>query len=280
MLGAIIGDIVGSRFEFDNYRATDFDLFTEDSTFTDDTVCTVAVAQWLIISGEKGITSAGRFASTLKSWCLKYPNESYGASFAKWIASPKEEPKPYNSFGNGAAMRISPVGLYFHELEDTLVYSDMVTGVTHNHPEGIKGARVVAEIMHSIRRFGANKKEIREIAEGKYGYDLSANCDEIRATNQFDETCQVTVPQAITAFLESSDFESSIRLAVSLGGDSDTIAAITGSIAEVFYADISHDLIREAMIRLPEEIRDVVYEFYRILYINNPVVFGEIYNNL
>ncbi|WP_010416091.1 ADP-ribosylglycohydrolase family protein [Anaerophaga thermohalophila] len=279
MIGAIIGDIVGSRFEFNNYRETDFELFTPESTFTDDTVCTTAVAEWIIQSSQKGVTSGERFAGILKDWCLRYPNESYGAQFSRWIASPEPFPKPYNSFGNGAAMRISPVGCYFSSLDSVYTASDMVTGVTHNHPEGMKGARAVAELMFLARR-GATKKELKHLAEEKYKYDLSASCDEIRVTNEFDETCQVTVPQAITAFLESDDFESAIRLAVSVGGDSDTIAAITGGIAETFYKDISHELIGAAMARLPEDIRSVIYEFYEFLYLNDPITFGDIFNNL
>lgn len=279
MIGAIIGDIVGSRFEFDNYRKTDFELFTLESDYTDDTVTTIATAHWLIMAGEKGITSGGRYADTLKDWCLKYPNESYGANFGRWIASPEVIPKPYNSFGNGAAMRISPVGDYFTPLDDALYYSDMATEVTHNHPEGMKGARAVVHAMN-LAQHGATKAEIKSEIEKVYKYNLSESCADIRAVNEFDETCQVTVPQAIIAFLESRDFESSIRLAVSLGGDSDTIAAITGGISEVFYRDISHDLIREVMIRLPEEMKDILTSFYAILASKNEDVFGDIANNM
>lgn len=279
MLGAIIGDIVGSRFEFNNYRGTKFKLFTVDSTFTDDTVCTIAVADWLLFSGEKGITSGERFASMLKSWCLQYPNESYGASFLRWIASPENVPPPYNSFGNGAAMRISPIGCYFRDLEETMEYSDMVTEVTHNHPEGLKGARAVSEAMFLARR-GATKEKIKNTIEEKYQYDLSATCSEIRDKNEFNETCQVTVPQAFSAFLESHDFESAIRLAVSIGGDSDTIAAITGGLAEVFYKDIPHDLIREAIIRLPVKMQEVLFDFYELISKKDYKTFGWIYNNM
>lgn len=273
MIGAIIGDIVGSRFEFNNYRATDFEFFTEDSTFTDDTVCTIAVAHWILVSSERGVTSADRFATTLKEWCNKYPDESYGTRFSQWIASPKDLPEPYNSFGNGAAMRISPVGDYFTCLEDALQYSDMVTGVTHNHSEGLKGARAVVEAM-SLARKGARKEEIKSKIERTYGYELSASCATIRAHNQFDETCQVTVPQAIVAFLESRDFEDAIRLAVSIGGDSDTIAAITGGLAEVFYKDIPPAFVEEAKKRLPQEMQVILRDFYRKLSGNDETAFG------
>lgn len=276
MIGAIIGDIVGSRFEFNNYRATDFELFTEKSKFTDDTVCTIAVAHWILVSSERGVTSAGRFATMLKEWCNKYPNESYGARFSKWIASPEPLPEPYNSFGNGAAMRISPVGDYFSSLDDTLHSSDMVTGVTHNHPEGIKGARAVAEAMFLARK-GVGKEEMKSTIERTYGYDLSASCKTIRTYNQFDETCQVTIPQAIIAFLESRDFEDAIRLAVSIGGDSDTIAAITGGLAEVYYKNIPPAFIHEVKARLPEEMQEVLRDFYRKLSSNDEETFGGVF---
>lgn len=276
MIGAIIGDIVGSRFEFNNYRATDFELFTEESTFTDDTVCTIAVAHWLLVSSERGVTSAERFATMLKKWCNKYPNESYGARFSQWIASPAKQPAPYNSFGNGAAMRISPVGDYFSSLDDTLHYSDMVTGVTHNHPEGIKGARAIAEAIFLARK-GVGKDEMKSTIERTYGYDLSASCQTIRAHNQFDETCQVTVPQAIVAFLESRDFEDAIRLAVSIGGDSDTIAAITGGLAEVYYKDIPPEFVDEVKERLPQEMQKILRDFYLSLSAKDKDTYGGVF---
>lgn len=170
-------------------------------------------------------------------------------------------------------MRISPVGDYFTCLEDALQYSDMVTGVTHNHPEGLKGARAVVEAM-SLARKGARKEEIKSKMERIYGYDLSTGCDAIRAHNQFDETCQVTVPQAIVAFLESRDFEDAIRLAVSLGGDSDTIAAITGGLAEVFYKDIHPAFVDEVKGILPQEMQVILRDFYRKLSGNDEVTYG------
>ncbi len=197
----------------------------------------MAVVHWILVSSECGLTSAERFTTTLKEWCNKYPDESYGIRFPQWISSLESMPEPYNSFGNVAAMRISQVGNYFTCLEDALQYSDMVTGVTHNHPEGLKGARSAVEAMFLAGK-GARNKEIKSTIERTCGCDLTASCDTIRAHNQFDETCQVIVPKAVIAFLESRDFEDTIRLAVSIGGGSDTIAAITGGLAEVFYKKI------------------------------------------
>jgi ADP-ribosylglycohydrolase len=275
MIGSIIGDIVGSRFEFHNHRSTKFELFHEDSKFTDDTVCTIAVADWIIKSGEKGITSPARFASILQEWCKKNPYESYGASFIKWI----DNLKPYNSYGNGAAMRISPVGDYFITKDDVIYYSDMATGVSHNHPEGIKGARAIAYAIW-LARSGNTKAVIKQAIEESFNYDMNFTCDEIRETYKFNETCQGTVPQALVAFFESTDFESAIRLAVSIGGDSDTIACIVGGIAEAFYKDIPHDFIRETVIRLPEDMKSVLYEFYDIISVVHPQVYEGIYDKL
>lgn len=275
MIGAIIGDVVGSRFEFNNHRSTKFKLFTENSFFTDDTVCTIATAEWIKQTDDYGLPSAKRYEALLRKWCLKYPNESYGGMFLRWLAS--ENPKPYNSFGNGAGMRISPIGDIYGNLDAVLEYSDMVTGVTHNHPEGLKGARAIAHAQF-MGREGKSKAEIKTTIEKVYDYDLSAKCDEIRAVNVFDETSPVTVPQAIIAFLESTDFESAIRLAISIGGDSDTIAAMTGGIAECFYQEIPRRMIFETMSRLPEEIRAVVYDHYHKLRLEQPAIFSDLYD--
>lgn len=275
MIGSIIGDIVGSRFEFHNHRDTKFELFHEDSKFTDDTVCTIAVADWIIKSGEKGITSPARFASILQEWCKKYPYESYGASFLKWI----DNPKPYNSYGNGAAMRIAPAGDYFVTKEELYSNVELVTGVSHNHLEGIKGAKAVALSVWMVRN-GASKENIRTAIEKEFEYDMNFTCDEIRETYKFNETCQGTVPQALVAFFESTDFESAIRLAVSIGGDSDTIACIVGGIAEAYYKDIPHDFIRETVIRLPENMKSILYQFYEILSLMHPQTYESIYDNM
>lgn len=257
MIGAIIGDIAGSRFEFNNHRDKKFKLFTHESDFTDDTVCTVAVADWILKSADHGITCAERFASILQSWCKRYPGRGYGTHFLQWI----EKPKRYNSMGNGAAMRISPVGDYFSVLPNLDYYSDMVTGVSHNHPDGLKGARAIANAIWFARN-GASKADIHTNITKEFGYDLSFTCNSIRKTNEFNETCPVTVPQAIVAFLESSDFEDAIRNAISIGGDSDTIAAMAGSIAEAYYKKIPRSLIREVLIRVPAEVEAVIEEFY------------------
>ncbi|HEY3373225.1 MAG TPA: ADP-ribosylglycohydrolase family protein [Prolixibacteraceae bacterium] len=257
MIGAIIGDIVGSRFEFNNYRGTDFELFHNESRFTDDTVCTMAVIDWIVNVNEWGPGASAKFALVLKSWCKRYPMGDYGTMFRKWI----ENPIPYNSFGNGAAMRVSPVADYFASIEDLLLGVDVITSVSHNHPEGLKGAKATAmAIWHA--RHGSGKKEIRQMVEEQFNYGLNFTCDQIRKTNHFNETCQVTVPQAMVAFLESDDFESAIRLAVSIGGDSDTIAVITGSVAEPYYG--VPEWMKEAAIeRLPPEMRELVVEFYK-----------------
>ncbi|MCX6222475.1 MAG: ADP-ribosylglycohydrolase family protein [Bacteroidia bacterium] len=251
MIGAIIGDIVGSRFEFNNHRSTRFELFAPESRFTDDTVCTVAVADWLLHSRDS-------FTPFLQGWCIKYPMWDYGAMFRGWI----HNPVPYDSFGNGAAMRISPVGDWCANGFNPFVEMvKSVTAVSHDHPEGLKGAEVIACVIQ-MAWLGASKKHIRSCVE-RYGYDLNFTCASIRRTNQFNETCQVTVPQAIVAFLESKDFESAIRLSVSIGGDSDTIAAIAGGIAEAYYQSIPDRLIFEARDRLPGEMLNIIDEFYK-----------------
>ena len=257
MLGAIIGDIIGSRFEFENRLSTDFELFTSDCAFTDDTVCTIATADALL----KNIP----FEKSLRHWCRKYPNPkgSYGGSFRIWIHSP--DPKPYHSFGNGSAMRVSPCGRWSKDRETVLKYARMSAECTHNHPEGIKGAMAIADCIYQAGQSYGSKEMIRNLASDEYGYDLNMTCDSIRRTNKFNETCQVTVPQAIVCFLESHDFENAVRLAVSVGGDSDTIAAMTGSIAEAFYGNIPKDILTTALTYLPNEMLDVVYDFYRFL---------------
>jgi len=249
-IGAIIGDIVGSRFEFNNHRSTKFDLLTEDCSFTDDTVCTIAVADWLM-NPLKGI------AETMRYWCRKFPNPAggYGGSFRNWVFS---DAGPYNSFGNGAAMRVSPCAWFSDDRNVVLEKARLSAACTHDHPEGIKGAMCIADcIFHA--RTGSGKKDIENLVT-EYGYDLGMPCNSIRKTNTFNETCQVTVPQAIVCFLESDDFESAIRLAISIGGDSDTIAAITGSIAEAYYGIPDH-IISSALEYLPQEFIDVLSNF-------------------
>ncbi len=250
MLGAIVGDVVGSIYEFDNHRSKDFPLFSSRSAFTDDTVLTVALAE-AILSGQE-------YAHLMRLYGMRYPGAGYGGMFRRWLVDPGMG--PYNSFGNGAAMRISPAGWAYDTLELTLDRARKFTEVTHNHPEGVKGAQVTAGAIW-LARHRASKQDIRAWVEEKAGYDLSRTCDEIRPVYVFNETCQGTVPEALTAFLESTDFEDAIRLAVSLGGDTDTLACITGAVAEAFYGGVPDRIAREALSRLDPAILVVVRRF-------------------
>ena len=238
MLGAILGDIVGSPYEFDhnNYKHKDFPLLSEKSHFTDDTVMTVAVAVGLIDG--KGLPERTFCAvqHEMRFWGCEYPHAGYGGMFRRWLHA--ENPKPYGSFGNGSAMRVSAAGWLFDTLDKTLEMAKVTAEVTHNHPEGIKGAQATAAVIF-----------------------LARTCDEIRPTYHHVETCQETVPEAIIAFLESVSFEDALRNAVSLGGDSDTLACITGGIAEAFYG-MPQELRDETLKRLPEDIREG-YELFR-----------------
>lgn len=259
MLGAIIGDIAGSKYEFNNRRSKEFTLLADDCYFTDDTVCTIATMDWLL-KGAK-LTGNDSYAYILQSWCLKYPEpkRSYGGSFHNWFNSPN--PQPYNSFGNGAAMRVSPVGVYFNNVKNILDYAEATAVVSHNHPEGIKGAQAVALAVY-LAKSGNGMKEIKSKIRAAFKYNLNMTCTKLQETNMFDETCQGTVPQAIVAFLESTGFEDAIRNAISIGGDSDTIAAITGGIAEAKYG-IPEELKNRALTFLPEDMKIVVELFYK-----------------
>lgn len=231
LYGAIIGDIAGSRFEFNNWRSKDFQIFSEDSFFTDDTLMTLAVAVGLAKSWKDGYKKLS--TNTIKSMQeigQPYPYAGWGGNFHHWMYSKK--PQPYNSFGNGAAMRVSAVGWFAQDTAEVINLSRAVTEISHNHEEGIKGAESVAMLIY-FARLGADKAVLRSIANNYYHWHFTL--DEIRDTYEFNETCQDTVPQAMEAFFESNSFEDAIRLAVSVGGDSDTLAAITGSIAEAFY---------------------------------------------
>ncbi|MEN8120828.1 MAG: ADP-ribosylglycohydrolase family protein [Bacteroidota bacterium] len=255
MLGAIIGDLIGSRFEGQNSKSTEFDLFTDKSAFTDDSVLTVATADCIL--NQKGYTKV------YQEYGKKYPNAGYGGTFYKWIFS--DNPKPYNSWGNGSAMRVSPVAYAFNDLETVLEEAQKSAEVTHNHPEGIKGAQAVASAVF-LARTGKNKAEIKDYIQAKFGYDLERTLDEIRPVYRFDVSCQGSVPEAIIAFIESADFESAIRLSISLGGDSDTIAAMAGSIAEAFYKEIPEKMISETKKRLPDEFLEIIKRFIERFY--------------
>jgi ADP-ribosylglycohydrolase len=254
MLGSIVGDIVGSIYEFNNHRSKDFPFFGSRCTFTDDSVLTVALADVILKNGD--------FAAAMRRYGRLYPNAGYGGMFRRWLADASMG--PYNSFGNGAAMRIAPAGWAFATLEETLTRAREFTAVTHDHAEGIKGAEATAGAIW-MARHGKSKAEIRAWVEKQAGYDLSRTCDEIRPAYEFNETCQRTVPEAITAFLESTDFEDAIRLAISLGGDSDTLACITGGVAEAFYGGVPKEIEREALARLDAPLRDVT-ELFRARY--------------
>lgn len=231
MIGAVIGDIAGSRFEFDNYRAKDFEIFTPESFITDDSIMTLAVAKALLESGRDYTSLSRNAVKYMREIGCHYPDCGYGAAFLSFIYCP--DPEPYNSWGNGAAMRVSAVPYCASSIEETKLLSRLVTEVSHNHPEGIKGAEAAA-VCGWMALNGKTKDEIRSYVEDNY-YSLDFTIDSIRPTYVFNESSEGTVPQAIEAFLESVSFEDAVRTAVSVGGDSDTLAAITGGIAEAYY---------------------------------------------
>ncbi|MGI6509793.1 MAG: ADP-ribosylglycohydrolase family protein [Erysipelotrichaceae bacterium] len=256
MLGAIIGDIVGSRFEWDNIKTKDFELFTDDCFVTDDSVMTLAIAK-AIMESDSSFEDLGKKAVIyMQKLGRKYPYCSYGGSFAGWLVS--SNPKPYNSWGNGAAMRVSAVAYVGNSLKEVIDLSKKVTEVTHNHPEGIKGAEATAVAIY-LARTGSSLEEIKDYIDEHY-YGMNFKLDEIREGYQFDESCQGTVPQSLAAFFESTSFEDAIRNAISLGGDSDTLAAITGSVAEAYYG--IPPKVREVAIRyLDRYLRNILFEF-------------------
>lgn len=266
MYGAILGDIIGSPYEFDRGNKTkDFPLFTKASTYTDDSVMTVAVLEALLSASEKGLlddelSTKELLIQSMKKWGRKYPWAGYGQRFFRWLASESEE--PYNSYGNGAAMRVSSVGWLFTNLETTRKVAKWTAEVTHNHSEGIKGAESVAAAIYMARK-AKSKGEIKNYIINEFGYNLSRTCDEIRPGYYHVETCQKTVPEAVTAFLEGESFEDVIRTAVSLGGDCDTLTCIAGSIAEAYYG-VPEELKKMVRTLLPEDMIAILdlYEGY------------------
>ena len=250
MFGAIAGDIIGSVYEANNIKTTDFPLFSKDSRFTDDTVLTIAVADSLLY-GEN-------LVDKLKEYYARYPHVGYGARFIQWAKSDSRE--PYNSFGNGSAMRVSSVGFAFNTTREVLEQAKKAAEVTHNHVEGIKGAQATATAIF-LARAGKSKEDIRFFVEKTFDYDLGEPLDSIRKTYQFDVSCQGSVPQAIRAFLESLDYEDAIRKAISIGGDSDTIACITGGIAQAFYKKIPESILEKVYTILDEPLRQVAFRF-------------------
>lgn len=252
MLGALIGDIVGSRFEWRNYKGKDFELCHEDCRVTDDSVLTIAVADVLL--------NHGQYAQTYREYYRRYPDAGYGGGFVKWARG--ESLVGYNSYGNGSAMRVSPVGWYEQSLDGVLRQALQSAIVTHNHPEGIKGAQAVASAIFLARQDNS-KDQIREYIEQTFGYDLDMIPDQIRPEYRFDVTCQGSVPQALCCFLHSSDYEDAIRTAISIGGDSDTIACISGSIAEAYYGAVPQELLSWCLEKLDPELHQVVGRFCR-----------------
>ncbi len=265
MLGAILGDIIGSVYEYRAIKTKDIELFVPRSSFTDDTVLTVAVADWILggdgLGGEKhgGEKHGGaRLSELLAVWAKRYPGRGYGTMFSEWIETPEHQ--PYGSYGNGSAMRVSPVGFAFDTMDEVLEWAERSAVVTHNHVGAIVGAKATAAAV-LLARHGKSKNEIRKFIESELGYDLSERLDDIRPRYQFTEICEQTVPPALIAFLESTDYEDAIRNAVSLGGDADTIACITGGIAEAFYGGVPAELAARARALLDPQILDVVDRF-------------------
>lgn len=254
MIGAIIGDIVGSRFEWNNYKAKDFELFTDACFPTDDSIMTVAVGK-AILECEGNYNNLPALAiRCMQELGRPYPNSGYGGSFYDWIYS--DDPKPYYSFGNGAAMRVSAVGFAARNISEVKALSRAVTAISHDHPEGLKGAESVAMAIFLARQC-KTKQQIRGYIEQNY-YKIGFTLDEIRDTYEFNETCQSTVPQAFEAFFEAKDFEDAIRNAISVGGDSDTLAAITGSIAEAYFG-VPYALRRKAENHLSNDTFRPIY---------------------
>lgn len=250
MLGAIIGDIVGSIYEFNNIHTTEFPLFSPNSTFTDDSIMTMAVAEWLLDDKEHTHSS---LIEIMERYYEEFPTPmgGYGASFAKWLATPTAQKKPYNSFGNGSAMRASACGWVAHCRQEAMMLAKISAEITHNHPEGIKGAQAVAGGVWMLRH-GALRCDVQEFLES-LGYTFDEDLKSLQSTYSFDETCQGTIPAAFTAYGESGSFEGSIRNAISIGGDSDTVACITGAFSEAFEKSIPADIMREMRKRLPSD---------------------------
>ena len=259
MIGAIVGDVVGSRFEFHNHRDKEFPLFTNSCKVTDDSIMTTAIAIAVMDYKEHGRPLNEAAVHWMRRIGQPYKNAGYGGRFAQWMYS--SNPKPYNSFGNGAAMRVSACAWAADTMADAIEMSDEVTKVTHNHPEGIKGARAITAAIF-MARTGYSKDEIYEFIDQNY-YSLDKTVDKIRETLQFNETCQVTVPVAIQCFYESEDFEDCLRLAISVGGDSDTIAAIACSIAEAYYG-VPENIREKVLTFVPQQLKDILFRFEEI----------------
>jgi len=252
MIGAIAGDVIGSVYERNNVKTKEFELFSADSRPTDDSVLTIATMD--------SILSGKAFNESYKFWFRKYPHAGFGGDFRKWAMS--DDMGPYNSFGNGSAMRVSPVGCYYDTLDEVLAKAEESAAVTHNHPEGINGAKATAAAVF-LAKTGSSKQEIKKYIEASFGYDLKASLDSIRAWYTFDVSCQGSVPQAIISFLESESYEDAVRNAISIGGDSDTIACIAGGIAEAYYREIPEFIVKRVKELLPADMKEILERFYK-----------------
>ena len=249
-LGAIAGDVIGSVHEHAGTKTTDFPLFTPSSRFTDDSVLTVAVAEVL--------ATGGSYRDSIQRWAQAYPRAGYGGAFRKWMWSAAAE--PYGSYGKGSGMRASPVGWASQTLDEVLAEARRSAEVTHDHPEGIKGAQAVAAAVF-LARTGSSKEEIRSAIATRFGYDLSRRIEDIRPAYSFDVTCQGSVPESLIAFLESSGWEDAVRRAISLGGDADTLACMTGAVAEAFYGEVPPAIATEVVARLDDRVRATMEKF-------------------
>lgn len=254
LIGAICGDIIGSWYEFCSTKRLDFDLFTDQSRFTDDTICSIAVADALMNGND--------FVGKLKYWCRKYPKAGYGGNFNWWFR--QDAPQPYNSWGNGSAMRVSAVGAFAKSTDETLMLAEKSAVISHNHPEGVKGAQATALAINLALR-SCSKEEIKTQIESRFGYDLNRKYADIQPRYTFDVSCQGSVPEAIIAFLECTDYESAIRMAVAYGGDSDTQACITGGIAAAYYGAIPEVILRECLKILPVDMKEIIVKFNEAL---------------
>ena len=259
MYGAILGDIIGEPYERHNIKSKSFPLFSEHARFTDDSVMTIAVAEALMKAGGRRVIADEKetkdiLVECMHKWGSKYPNAGYGGRFRQWLKNNEQE--PYNSWGNGSAMRMSSVAWLCDDLETTRKIAKWTAEVTHNHPEGVKGAEAVASAIF-MARTGCSKDDIKKYIEKEFGYDLDRTCDDIRPNYMFDVSCQGSVPEAIIAFLDGTDFEDTIRNAISLGGDSDTIGAMAGSVAEAYFG-IPDALKDECDKRLPDDMADIL----------------------
>jgi len=266
MFGGIVGDIAGSTYENNNHKSEDCRIFRLGSHFTDDTVLTLATAEHLLRVRDGKVST---YTMAYQDFGNLYPNAGYGGNFYYWLSQKDNNPKPYNSYGNGSAMRVSPIGWAAKDMDWCLDEAKKSAEVTHNHPEGIKGAQAVAAAIFLARQ-GKTKDEIRQFVAENFGYNLNRTVASIRPNYSFDVSCQGSVPESIIAFLDSSDFEDSIRKAISLGGDSDTIACITGSIAQAFYGEIPASMIEYCRENLDASLLPIVDDFWKRYDNNKP----------